>query len=150
MTATNHALTGALIGLAIHQPVIAVPVAFISHYILDALPHSGGLIKVGSKQFRYYLLVEAALCFLIVLALYISQPSYWWLGAICAFVAASPDFMWMKNFIHQQKGGKQLKPRWWLVKLHSKVQWFEKPIGTVVELVWAVAAVSLLAIFLKK
>ena len=150
MTATNHALTGALIGLSIHQPLIALPAAFASHYVLDAIPHAGGWFKKSSESFRYYLITEAILCAAIVLVLLIRQPSYWWLGAICAFVAASPDFMWIKDFIAQQKGKREIKPRLWFVKLHAKVQWFEKPIGTVVELAWAVAAVSLLAIYLKK
>ncbi len=122
----------------------------MSHYLLDAIPHSGDMIKQNSKKFRYYLLTEATLCAILVIILYVKQPSYWWLGAICAFVAASPDFMWIRNFIAQQKGKRQLKPRLWFVKLHAKIQWFQKPIGIVVELAWAAAAISFLAIFLEK
>ena len=41
MTATNHALSGALIGLAVMQPILALPLAFVSHFMLDAVPHFG-------------------------------------------------------------------------------------------------------------
>jgi hypothetical protein len=32
---------GAIIALAISQPLIALPLAFVSHFVLDALPHYG-------------------------------------------------------------------------------------------------------------
>lgn len=150
MTATNHALTGALIGMSVHQPLLAVPAAFASHYVLDALPHGDGFFKLRSKTFSLYLLVEAWLCCLLVLVLAVTQPEYWWLGAICAFVATSPDFMWIKTYLRERKGFKRLKPKLWFVKLHAKVQWFAKPIGAIVELAWAIIAVSLLVIYLKK
>ena len=41
MTATNHALTGAIIGLVIGEPVLAIALAFASHFICDALPPVG-------------------------------------------------------------------------------------------------------------
>ena len=150
MTATNHALTGALIGLSLHQPLLAIPAAFVSHYALDALPHADGYFKVGTKSFRKYLLVEASLCALLVVILALYRPAYWWLGAICAFTAASPDFMWIKSFVAQQKGKAELKPKLWFVKLHAKVQWFARPIGIVVELAWLAGAVSLLAIVIER
>lgn len=39
MTATNHALTGAVIALAINEPWLAIPLAFLSHFAIDAIPH---------------------------------------------------------------------------------------------------------------
>lgn len=149
MTATNHALTGAIIGLTIHQPLLAIPLALASHYALDAIPHADGLVDAKTKSYRLYLLAEASLCFLVVLALALTQPEYWWLGAVCAFAAASPDFMWIKGFLAEQKGKKWPKPKYWFSKLHAKVQWFAKPIGVVVELAWAAACVSILAILIK-
>lgn len=65
MTATNHALTGAAIGLLVGEPLIAVPAAIASHFICDALPHYGRVgpdsKTIGSKGFRNYLLSDAAL-----------------------------------------------------------------------------------------
>jgi hypothetical protein len=40
MTATNHGLMGIVIGAYMPLPY-AIPVAFVSHFILDALPHYG-------------------------------------------------------------------------------------------------------------
>ena len=92
MTATNHALTGAIIGLTAVNPLPAVLLAFVSHYFLDIMPHFGlpekNETKLKSVWFRNYLLVEASLCFLIVLTLFLRQPTHWWLGALCAFAAA--------------------------------------------------------------
>ena len=39
MTATNHALTGATIATLVRQPYLAIPLAFLSHFFCDALPH---------------------------------------------------------------------------------------------------------------
>lgn len=150
MTATNHAMTGALIGLSVHQPWLAIPAAFVSHYVLDAFPHGDGFFKINSRAFTNYLLVEAWLCGLLVLILALYQPEYWWLAALCAFAAASPDFMWVKAYWLQKRGHKKPKPKLWFVKLHAKVQWFAKPIGAVVEVTYAALAISLLVINLQK
>lgn len=40
MTLTTHGIAGALIsGALIHQPLIGLPLAFASHFLLDAFPH---------------------------------------------------------------------------------------------------------------
>jgi hypothetical protein len=39
VTAPNHALTGALIGLSVANPVLALPLAFVSHLLQDTVPH---------------------------------------------------------------------------------------------------------------
>src|SRR5436305_4998475 len=109
MTATNHALTGAIIGFVVGQPWLAVPVAIASHFVCDALPHFGSSqpekSRLRSTRFRNYLLVEAALCGLLVLGLFVVHPWHWWLAAICAFSAAAPDFLWIKRYLiaRQQK-----------------------------------------------
>ena len=41
MTATNHILTGATIALAVNHPAVAIPLAFVSHFAWDAIPHFG-------------------------------------------------------------------------------------------------------------
>jgi hypothetical protein len=41
MMATSHAVSGAVIALAIREPVLALPLAFVSHFVLDSLPHIG-------------------------------------------------------------------------------------------------------------
>lgn len=39
MMATPHMMAGAAIGRALHRPWLAWPVAFASHFLLDATPH---------------------------------------------------------------------------------------------------------------
>jgi hypothetical protein len=41
MHSINHAALGAVIGLVTKDPLIAIPAAFASHFVLDALPHYG-------------------------------------------------------------------------------------------------------------
>jgi len=41
MTITNHILAGAIIGAVIKEPALALPIAFASHFVMDALPHFG-------------------------------------------------------------------------------------------------------------
>ncbi len=41
MTGFNHAVTGALIAGAVGNPFLAIPLAFASHFVLDAIPHFG-------------------------------------------------------------------------------------------------------------
>lgn len=151
MTATNHALTGAIIGLAVGNPAIAIPAAFVSHFVCDALPHYGSaepapkLLKTNG--FRNYLLVEAALCGLLVVTLALARPAHWWVAAICAFAAASPDFFWINKYLTMRAG------RVWHPNRFSRfardIQWFQRPLGAVVEAVWFAAAIAILAAYLR-
>lgn len=149
MTATNHALTGTAIGLLVGQPWVALPLALASHFVCDIIPHYGaanGQNALKSNTFRNYLLVEATLCGLIVLVLAITQPAHWALAAACAFVAAAPDFGWINKY-RKARQGKRWQPsafsRW-----ASGIQWFQRPIGSVVEVAWAGAALVIIAPFL--
>jgi hypothetical protein len=151
MTATNHALTGAVIGLAVGQPLIALPVAFLSHFVCDALPHYASadppekVLKTG--RFRDYLIVEATLCALIVLILAITRPDNWLLASFCAFLAASPDFFWINRYMKTRAG------LTWRPNLFSRlalgIQWFAKPIGAAFEAAWAAAAIIIIAMFIR-
>jgi hypothetical protein len=41
MTGFNHGMAGAVIALTVKQPVLAVPLAFLSHFATDMIPHFG-------------------------------------------------------------------------------------------------------------
>jgi len=138
MTATNHALTGAVIGLAIANPLLAIPLALLSHYVLDALPHyhpdTPDERLMRSKGFMIYLAVEALLCFLIVLLLVISRPDGWLLAVFCAFVAAAPDLLSIPTFQRVRHGKPQKLNAY--TRFAKNIQWFERPSGAIVEIVW--------------
>lgn len=144
MTATNHAVTGALIGLSIGHP-IALPLALLSHFALDALPHFGREADfIKSKSFIAFLISDASLCVLLVVLLAIASPVNWLLAAICSFLATSPDFMWFPRFLRATRGLKEPKLTHPIAKFHSWIQWFQRPIGAVVELTWFASAMFLL------
>lgn len=145
MTATNHALTGALIGLSVGHPS-ALVMALVSHFVLDATPHySDDNFKISSKGFASLLVIEAVCCFLIVVILALRQPVHWQLAAVCAFLATSPDFMWIPRFIRARKGLKEPKPTNAIVRFHTWIQWKAIPKGALVEAIWAIACAAILA-----
>jgi hypothetical protein len=140
MTATNHAITGALIGLTVHNPTLAIPLAFLSHFALDALPHYG--YRGDERQFyknnmfAVMLSVDAAMCGLLVLVLFVASPVNVYLAIVCAFIATSPDFMWVGRYIAVLKGKAFPVYKNPLVKFHSWIQWSQTPIGAIVEILW--------------
>ena len=149
MTATNHALTGSIIGLTIHNPWLALPAAVVSHFVCDALPHFGNnKYFTGSAAFARLLLADAILCGLLVLSLSIFQPKYWLLAVACALFAASPDFMWINQFRRARAGLGEPQQKPVLLKFHAAIQWFERPIGAVVEAAWATGALILLKLYI--
>lgn len=143
MTAPNHALTGAVIGLSISNPFVALPLAFLSHFVCDLIPHydppTVGAKRLDSRRFLYeFIILGAAICFLIVLYLAIARPEHWVNAAFCAFAAASPDLFWIPRFIHVKRTGKDVVLRNWFLKFHSRLQWQTGPKLFWVEAVWFV------------
>ena len=152
MRAINHALTGAIIGFTIGEPLIAIPAAVASHFVLDVIPHHG--LDVASKPkllrtntFKYMLYIDAVACIALVIVLVTNQPVHWLLAAICAFAGAAPDMLSFNRY----RQAIRHKP-WhsgWYSRFASGIQWFEHPIGAVVEVVWFIAALILIAPFFK-
>lgn len=151
MTATNHALTGAVIGLVVGQPLIAVPAALASHFVCDALPHFKvnlpDKILLKTRGFRNYLIADASLCVLLVIALAIFQPQHWLLASVCAFLATSPDLLWINKYLKTRRG--QHWKRSAFGKFAGNIQWFQRPIGAVVEIAWFAAGVTILLPFFR-
>jgi hypothetical protein len=151
VTAINHALTGAVIGLVVGEPLVALPAALASHFVCDALPHFGSGLppkkQLKTNGFRNYLLVEAGLCFLLVALLAITRPQHWLLASVCAFMATSPDLLQINKYLKLRRG--QQWKRSAFSKFAGGIQWFERPIGAVVEIAWFVAAIIILIPFLR-
>lgn len=145
MVATNHALTGAVIGLSVGSP-IALPLAFLSHFVLDSIPHFGDDDKrIAKTSFIFQLLIDASLCGLLVLGLFFSGNAGWLLAAFCAFLAASPDFMWLPRFLRARQGKKEAESTNPVLRFHSWIQWFQRPVGAVVEMAWLAGSLFALA-----
>lgn len=148
MTATNHALTGAIIGLTISNPAIAIPAAFLSHFVCDALPHFGaneGEKWLAKRAFVTYLIADATLCIMLVGVMFGSGNPNWFLASVCAFLATSPDLLWIRKFVTALKATEFRPSRLEVFLSKDGIQWFQRPIGWTVEAAWAVACVIILA-----
>lgn len=138
MIATNHGLFGASIAIVLHNyPAVALPLAFMSHFMLDALPHSGfddvgGHLKVPKRVFFSTLALDATLLFASFLLLVFSSAP--WLVFACWFLAGSPDLAWAYRYVIKEKLGKLKEaPKHGLNKFHSWVQWSQTRIGWFIE-----------------
>lgn len=144
MTGSNHVVTGALIATVIPQPLVAVPLALLSHFVLDMLPHFGDTDQHSwlNRNFIYILAADAFICASFLLALVILQPVNWVLMIICGVVAVSPDALWLPYYLAERKGiQREHSP---LAKLFKWIQWGERPSGIYIE---AAAFVMLLTVF---
>jgi hypothetical protein len=127
MTGLNHMLTGTAIALAVRQPILAVPLAFLSHFILDAIPHfDHPLYHYGSRYFVFIMASDAVISLSAVTIIMLLVPQMSGVIALGAFFAILPDFGWLYYYRHN-------RPQWWFFRFHSKIQWFERPPGALVE-----------------
>jgi hypothetical protein len=144
MTATNHVLTGMLIGASLSNPLFALPAAFVSHFILDSLPHYGDeYVGYNDFKFKFILGTDAYIALMCLLLVLMLNPANVLLILTCGVLAASPDLMWLPDFIAALRH--QPKPVYGsLRKAHSVVQWYQRPKGLYIEAVWFVASFILL------
>lgn len=147
MRAINHAITGAIIGVTIDQPLVAIPLAFVSHFALDAVPHEGGdgrkkPLPLNGRIFRGTLLADALACGLLVVYLALAGASV--LSMICAFVATSPDLMWLGMFLKAQKGKSHAHPQYAFARFHAWIQWYQRPPGIIIEVMYFFLSMTVL------
>ncbi len=154
MSIANHLLAGSVIGLLIHKPLLAVVLAFASHFAMDALPHFG---YTGNNKFfnaakgivipkvMYAYVLASALAFVaIVISLILSQ-SYFVL--VVGLAAVLPDAVTTLHYLAFEKKGRQLTGSfmWLTLKFHRDIQ-YERPWGIFAEIITFCA---LLLFFLK-
>lgn len=136
MTATNHMLAGALIGAVIREPMVALPIALLSHFALDALPHFG--FSSWQERTKHSKLLKTILSVdgltLLAVMWTVLSISNSWLSFVCGIVAVSPDLIWVYRFAITEKFGK-LEPQKgsWLTEFHSGIQTQEFPNGYLIE-----------------
>lgn len=142
MTGTNHVLAGAVVATSVQQPLLVVPLAFLSHFVLDTLPHFGvDHTAKGRSQnilFKYVLAIDIALTSaLLALLPFILRGVISWRVLLAGMVLAlAPDIVWARSLIHELTTKTKYMHSHWLTKLHLKIQWFEKPFGLVIEVLW--------------
>lgn len=144
MNTLNHLATGAIIALALDNPVLAVPLALVSHFVLDGVPHFGfageeGYVEAFRHRLSYFSVIFDIIGTGILLSLL--GPENWFAMAV-GLVAASPDIMWLYRYFMFERIGKS-PPNWWIARFHVKIQWCERQWGIVIEVIYSIAALLL-------
>lgn len=147
MTAVNHAVMGSVVVAAVGNPVLGVPLALTSHFVLDALPHFGAHTVAHPKtnEFRAVILTDT---FLTASFLLISGFAGYaaglpvWLLPLGGFMGWLPDVMWYKHYQSDLKGEEK---QWdWLRRFHKSIQKYERSWGWMVEILVFVCLIILL------
>ena len=94
MLSTPHILVGGAIGKQIKRPYIALPIAFASHYALDAVPHVDTVSVFGwsCPQMLSLGVAEAVFGFGLLLALVCRQKRATWM-LLSGFAALLVDLI---------------------------------------------------------
>jgi hypothetical protein len=139
MTGLNHGITGAAIALVAKQPVLAIPLSFLSHFATDLVPHFGFDEKyLFKRRFNILLITDFLLSVCLMVALGFIFPSQKWLIWACMIAAASPDLTWSYYKLYLEHI-KKVKPIYDpIAKFHHLLQWSQSIPGAVVEAVWLI------------
>lgn len=141
MSITIHMMAGSLIALSIKNPLLAVPLAYASHFAMDAIPHYGypggtdfiSAIKIAAKhKLAYIYSVLTVLTLIAVIVSLIYQHYYY--AILIGLVALFPDaYMTLHYYLFERRkivinnAFTRLN-----LKIHGKIQ-FERPWGILVE-----------------
>ncbi|MFI5265518.1 MAG: hypothetical protein ACHQT7_02120 [Candidatus Levyibacteriota bacterium] len=136
MTATGHALVATLIVAKIHNPYIALPLAFASHFACDMIPHwdtgthhrektkkvlfyeSGldVLISIVSSYLLYHNILGQSDYMLLYSAVFLSQLPDWLTAPYLILNMDSPIVFWSKQtYKIQHKMNRRLDKPWGIV-----------------------------------
>lgn len=141
MTATNHTITGSVFALAT-APIlpwwVILPVAFVMHFALDALPHFGQRDnpRAGINRLKWFLPIDASVAAAVLIILLAFRPEHWLLAIAAGIVCASPDLQKTGRFIRFLRTGVDKLGQDWLSRFHHYIQWGERLWGAWVELAW--------------
>lgn len=126
MTATAHYITGVVIAGVVGDPLLAAPLAFASHFALDALPHYGDADWKSKQKIvrRVWLGDFTVLMFAVVATFVFATPWYFLIG----FIATSPDLVWVYRFFFKENKGKKSAPKLnFFNSFHARIQQYEIP-----------------------
>lgn len=149
MTATSHAITGAFVATLIKEPLAALPLAFLSHFLLDLMPHIGldeygGHLK-KKALFHRILFIDAIL--LAAFFGFLISVNVGWLIFAGAIVSGMPDIGWAYRYTVQEKAGSFTpKPMGWFSRVHSKIQWHQTLKGAFFEIPFTIAVFILFVV----
>lgn len=135
MTGFNHGLVGGLIARYMPLP-LALPLAFVSHFVLDALPHYGIPQKQRdtSKLWKRFFTIDAFATFGLAVYAVLDHHYAMFFGGLAAVI---PDFLWVARVIKTRSFNMSRNGNWF-TKWHAGIQKFERPWGIWIELPLAV------------
>jgi hypothetical protein len=139
MTATNHILAGSIIGALLPLP-IAIPLAFASHFVMDAIPHYGLDDHARKSVKMFKVIVFSDVTIMIVLSLLLAFLGQWAM-LVCGLLAVSPDFVWVYHYFEQGRTIDRLESKNRFNEWHQNKLQREHPWGIFVEL--AICAIML-------
>jgi hypothetical protein len=146
MTGTNHGMTGAVIALLVKEPVLAVPLSFLSHFACDAIPHFGVKDHPGEPddelfktKFNIILVIDFLVAVSLMLLLGHLFPDRKWLIWGCMVAAAIPDLVHIYYRIYLERVKKMKYKRDPISRFHHWIQYSQTTQGVFVELAWFVS-----------
>lgn len=153
MTATNHALTGALVAVVVKQPFLALPLAFAAHFVMDVVPHFGITVtkdvlkKHKTPLFLSVLKADVAVSGLLLLLVpfQLHTEVNWLLLLGCMIACMSPDLVWGYRYYFELRD-KKARPLGWFSMFHKRIQWSETEAGALVEVGWCLSVASLVLV----
>ena len=118
MTATAHAIVAGAIATKFPDPIVALPIAFISHFIMDTVPHwdIGTNWRDRSKHTTGVLAVGETIIGATLAYLLFSSKVAPALLAATIVVSILPDWLetpWYIFFAHQKKHEPAAKAGFW-------------------------------------
>lgn len=146
VTATNHVLAGALLGSVLPLPV-ALPVAFMSHFVMDKIPHFGTEESQRNHSTFYKSVVFADIAIAITLAL-VAIHLHKWVMLAAGFAAYSPDSTLVFYYLTHGHDF-NIQPRNGFMKFHLAMQ-YERPWGIIPEAAVALALLPFVIIQFSK
>ena len=137
MTGFNHGVTGAVIALSVKHPALAVPLAFLSHFACDLIPHFAFPKKDHfTRKFNIVIASDFLFAVLLMVILAVLFPAHKWLIWACMVAAASPDLMWAYHRLYVEHLKKRPAKLGLVGRFHSKIQWSQTLTGALGEGVW--------------
>jgi hypothetical protein len=138
MTGLNHAATGALVAAAFNKPLISIPAAVASHFVVDAIPHWNYELKPHIARRMVVMMADLALSLALLLILATTTDASPFLIIAGGLLGILPDTMWLRFFITGRSSitgsPKRLINR--LRQFHHWIQWSETSKGLLVEMLW--------------
>ncbi len=125
MTGVNHMLVGGIIGASVGSP-LAIPLAVISHFVLDALPHYGideDTPRSADMVWKY----DIGFVVIFIVSIFFMQPDVRLWAVVGAFCAFAPDLAWVYRYSVQERFGR-LQPKEVTSRFnhfHSSIQKYE-------------------------